>query len=487
MYVEKLKKVVFVLLLCFSSLILIGCDEQFQVYIKEDVPLHKVKKIVVFPFRNISKDKNADDILRNAINIELMKSGLMEIINLNEAEKALKEARIRTAGGVDDLSVSQAKKLGESLGIQGAVLGVIEDFGPGGKTGAPQFSGYLYMVDTNDGSILWSCSYTGSGDSKNYIFDINKIETPTLHARKVMQKMFSPLIAKAKSSEKEAETKIAKVEDEAKKLEEIAAHSESEAKSADSKARDQEDEASRKEKEAAEYQDKALKMDPEGIAKAISAQEEALKTKGDDLTKAEEESKKLESIMTELTSKVKELEEAEKAAKATAEEIAGQVNIYTAKQRVAVIRNNTEEAEKFKALAEEAKGKNEEATNKAETLKKEVAEAKAKVDDMTPRINSVRKNVNDLKAESDKISAKLAEVKQIKETQNIEPTEENIALAKKAKEDAEVLRQTAVTLREQAKTLRKDADAKKEKAKKDREAAVEARKRATEVKSKLSS
>ncbi len=485
MYYNKIKKISLILLISFATLLLFGCDESFQTYIKKDFPLHKVKKIVVFPFRNLSKEKNADDMLRNAINIELMKSGLIEIINLNEAEKALKEARIRTAGGVEDLSVSQAKKLGESLGVQGAVLGVIEDFGSGGKTGAPQFSGYLYMIDTNDGNVIWSCSYTGSGDSRNYIFDLNRIETSTLHAREVMKKMFTPLIRKAKTSESDALREIGKYDREAQAAENNAKKAEDEAKKLDAIAIEQEEQATKLEKDAEESADKALRMNPQAIADDIKGREGELAAKSEKLTQSEEESKKIESVLGELSQKVKQLEESEKTARAEAEEIAGQVNIYTAKQRVAIIRNNTEEAEKFKALAEEAKTKGEEATAKAENLKKEVTEAKAKVDEMTPKINTVRKNVTDFKAEIDKLTAKLAEIKQIQGTIP-EPTEEIIAQAKQAEEQAKTLKVQATAKRDIAVKARKDAEFAKERAKKARQTAIDTQKKATEIKAKLS-
>ncbi|MBI4650295.1 hypothetical protein HY745_03220 [Candidatus Desantisbacteria bacterium] len=96
----------------------------------------------------------------------------------------------------------------------------------------------------------------------------------------------------------------------------------------------------------------------------------------------EEKKKQLrDAEKVELLSKIKELEYATKQANAEAEEIAGQVNIYAAKQRVGVIGNNTAEAEKFKALEEEAKIKGDEVALKAEKLKKEYSETKSKLKD----------------------------------------------------------------------------------------------------------
>ncbi len=116
------------------------------------------------PLENMTNDKFAPEIIRQAVITELLATGAVDVVVPGDVMFAIDRLGIKN---ISLPSVEQIKSLGKMLQAQAIILGSVERFGDEriGNVSAPTVSITLMMADTTSGSIIWSASRTRGGAS----------------------------------------------------------------------------------------------------------------------------------------------------------------------------------------------------------------------------------------------------------------------------------------------------------------------------------
>ena len=161
--VNEMKKTALALLIL---IVLTSCAKGPTIYFHPDVNLTYVKKVAVLPFKNFSKDKNAGEITRDIFVTELLASGLFEVVAYGETLRVLQETEVRET---EKLSTGDAKRISKRLGVQGLILGAVNEYGMTGRTlPYPEVSISARLVETPSGVVVWKASYTVKGATVLY-------------------------------------------------------------------------------------------------------------------------------------------------------------------------------------------------------------------------------------------------------------------------------------------------------------------------------
>ncbi len=145
-------------------LILLGCSSTTPpvVHISPDVDMSFIKRVAVLPFKNLSEDRNAGEIVREMVINELLASGLVDVAYTGDVMAAMKRQRIKDP---TSLSSKQIRRLAKDLKVQAVIVGTVSKYGMVrlGSISAPEVTITLMMADAGSGSIIWSVTLTRGG------------------------------------------------------------------------------------------------------------------------------------------------------------------------------------------------------------------------------------------------------------------------------------------------------------------------------------
>ncbi|MGA1844607.1 MAG: hypothetical protein ACMUIS_08605 [bacterium] len=148
-----------------------------RVYVNPNANFRFVKKVAVLPFENLSQDRFADKKVWDIFVTTLLASETVEVPELGEVLRVMNTLGIASAAS-DQTSFSPqdqkstgtvtkdaARDLGQALGIQGIILGRVEEYGiiRSSSGSYPEVSLTLRMIDPKTGSIIWAVSHTEKG------------------------------------------------------------------------------------------------------------------------------------------------------------------------------------------------------------------------------------------------------------------------------------------------------------------------------------
>lgn len=161
---KLLKRVILIILVVF---IISGCAGRVKssFHIREDVDFSFIKKVAVLPLDNLTGERFASDAVRQVVIQELLASGLVDVTLPGDAVTAVERAGVRS---ISSLTAEQIKAIGNALNVQAVIFGAVEKFGEvrvGTTFFAPEVTITLMMADVASGTILWSVTMTGVGDS----------------------------------------------------------------------------------------------------------------------------------------------------------------------------------------------------------------------------------------------------------------------------------------------------------------------------------
>ncbi len=159
------KYVLTILAILLITAVLSGCSRTtFTYHIREDVDFSFFKRVAVMPIENMTTDKFASEIVRQAVISELLATGAVDVVVPGDVMYAIDRLGIKTVA----LPTSeQIKNIGKILNVQGVILGSVEKFGDerlGGIT-APAVTITLMLADTSSGGIVWSTTRSKGGAS----------------------------------------------------------------------------------------------------------------------------------------------------------------------------------------------------------------------------------------------------------------------------------------------------------------------------------
>ena len=151
------------------------------------------RTVCVLPFENLSKDTDADIKVREVFVTELFRSHIFkDIVDSVEANAALMSLRIRKPNSLDKETI---KALGERLGTDYLILGVLTEYGYGkSKESGAEVGLSVRMLDVENGNILWTANNFKMGtNSLSRILGISQGPSPMELTREVVVEIVSAL------------------------------------------------------------------------------------------------------------------------------------------------------------------------------------------------------------------------------------------------------------------------------------------------------
>jgi TolB-like protein len=155
----------------------LGCNQvKGKVYINPNANFRFIKKVAVLPFENLSQDRYAGKKMRDIFVTTLLASEVVDVPELGEVQQVMNTIgmvsqpdqpilTVREQEPTGTITRDTARALGQALGIQGIIIGSVEEYGiVRGMSGSyPEVSLTLRMIDPKTGSIIWAVSHTEKG------------------------------------------------------------------------------------------------------------------------------------------------------------------------------------------------------------------------------------------------------------------------------------------------------------------------------------
>jgi TolB-like protein len=160
------------------------------------------EKIALFPFDNLSNDKDALIYVMPVLKNILKKKGL-EVIDEDNLNKFLCRERVITNGHI---SKDIALKIRERFGVNTILTGSIISFVSGEN---PKFGISARLINSSNGNIIWADYASATGDDFTKILGLGKLRTMDSLIPKVMERLFTSFSTTLPYKEIESTYKIA--------------------------------------------------------------------------------------------------------------------------------------------------------------------------------------------------------------------------------------------------------------------------------------
>lgn len=160
-----MRRICLVAVLAGLLAVVAGCRASAPTYhINQETDFSFIRKVAVAPFNNLTNERAADEVVRQAVINELLVTGLVDVAVPGDAVAALDKMGIRSPSS---LNAEQIKSLGKTLNVQAIILGSVDRFGEArsGNVSAPEVAITLMMAETGTGSVIWSVSQSQGGAS----------------------------------------------------------------------------------------------------------------------------------------------------------------------------------------------------------------------------------------------------------------------------------------------------------------------------------
>lgn len=149
-------------LFLLGLLLAVGCSGiGSTVFINRQYNFDFVEKTAVLPFDNLSADQTAAARVTHIFLTELLASESFDVIEPGEVSKALE----KYGGRTDALTQIQIQELGKTLGVQGIILGSVNESSSsrGGSSSSPVVTLDVRLIETETGQTVWSATHTQGG------------------------------------------------------------------------------------------------------------------------------------------------------------------------------------------------------------------------------------------------------------------------------------------------------------------------------------
>lgn len=149
--------------LCLCLMMLYGCATGGQSNYKNTLMnFGAIQSVAVLPLQNLSSDEDAPERVRDTFMVMLLATESIYVLPPGEVQRGVDRAGIRNQATPD---VEQVKKLGQILGVDAVVTGVLREYGEvrSGQSQANLISLSLKMLEVETGSIVWSAEATRGG------------------------------------------------------------------------------------------------------------------------------------------------------------------------------------------------------------------------------------------------------------------------------------------------------------------------------------
>ena len=152
------------------NLLILGCAHLPFYFDKKEMA--RVKKVAIFPFRNLTKNPHAREIVTQIFLAELAKSGRFEVEELGNIVDFMVEQRLGIGTNPDR---ARLRLLRKRYKIDAVILGNILAFRE--RESVPYINLTARMVTTDTGKIIWKAFIEKNGDDYIKILNIGKIRS----------------------------------------------------------------------------------------------------------------------------------------------------------------------------------------------------------------------------------------------------------------------------------------------------------------------
>jgi TolB-like protein len=159
-----------ILLGCFF--LLTACSHGYSPFYVDKNNIYEVRKVAVFPFRNLSKNPHAREIVTQIFLAELSKKGRFEPEELGNVIDFMVEQKIRVGVNISKPGLFLLKR---RYKIDAVIFGDILVFEQKGET--PYISLSVRMVKIDTDKIVWKANIERNGDDYIKILNIGQIRS----------------------------------------------------------------------------------------------------------------------------------------------------------------------------------------------------------------------------------------------------------------------------------------------------------------------
>ena len=164
-------------------------------------PTDKVR-IALFPFENLTDDKNASIEIMPVLKSQLEKKGL-EIVDEDRLNKFLLKERVRSTGYI---SRDIAQKIEKELHVKAILVGSITSYYP---LKNPQVGMLARLIDSSSGVILWANQASATGEDYTKILGLGTVRSMDELIPIVVDRLFTSFGVTSQRKEKEQTHRIA--------------------------------------------------------------------------------------------------------------------------------------------------------------------------------------------------------------------------------------------------------------------------------------
>ena len=198
------KKKISISVFCFLFLVFLsGCASGPSSYfrVKHFLPQRYVK-VGIIPFTNLTSARDADRKISYSLITHLLKSNYFDVIEMGEVRRAMKDAKVRKD---EDPSLKNIKKIGELIGADVLLMGVVEEYKidastmMGEKIFVPEVSISARLVSTRDASIVWAANHHRRGDDRVTVFGMGRVDSISKLTDIIIKDTINSLVKAVKS------------------------------------------------------------------------------------------------------------------------------------------------------------------------------------------------------------------------------------------------------------------------------------------------
>lgn len=122
-----------------------------------------IKKIAVLPFDNLTKKKDAENLINALFTTEILNQDVFDSVeDVRYVASVMKMLKIKRTQILDrDLVL----KMGETMRCEAVIVGEIDEYSIGKKEESTDISISATMLDTRSGDILWTANVTNTSST----------------------------------------------------------------------------------------------------------------------------------------------------------------------------------------------------------------------------------------------------------------------------------------------------------------------------------
>ena len=136
-----------------------------RMFVHPEADMSYYERLALIQFENLTANRAAGEKVTNAFLTELLITERYDIVEPGRVVKAAKEIGISSPIKAGELSADEIKELGESLGVEALIRGVVREYDMVriGQTQYPLITQDVELLDVATGKTVWMISHTKKG------------------------------------------------------------------------------------------------------------------------------------------------------------------------------------------------------------------------------------------------------------------------------------------------------------------------------------